>query len=163
MELKSRTTINFDKELYSEFEGHIRDLAFRRDAYLNSVLVGEIALLKDQPANSERGLRLWSSLRKIDGLELKKVSLRLDAVLLDEINRVCAEKGVPRDIFFDQFLRYVNNSLGMALVHIENPSSAGSGLTEEDAPYASLIVSDKRIDSLCQELLDDMKRNAAEE
>ena len=134
--------MSIDPEVYSEFERHMQDLGVRRDAYLNKFLGGELAVLRELPANSGRASQLWKAMRRAQGGQLRKVSLRLAASLVAQINEVCGEKGVPRDLFFEQFLRYANDSLGKALVYFENPSSAEGWSNEQNRPYAGLILSD---------------------
>ena len=97
-------------------------------------------------------------MRRAEGQNLRKVSFRLAASLLGEINDACAEKRVPRDLFFEQFLRYANDSLEKALVYLENPSSAEGWSDEKDRPYAGLILSDRDVESALEAVVVPEKR-----
>ena len=148
MASKVRTTVSFDPRRYAEFDQLVGQIGIRRDAYLNRVLPGEVSLLKDLPANTAVGRKLLRLAVAVRTESQRKVNLRLDARLVDHLNGACREKGIPRDVFFDEFLSHANEALGKALVYLENPSGGEGWSDDRDRPYSSLILSESEISEL---------------
>lgn len=76
----------------------------RRDAYLNRVLETEISYLEHEVtrSNSEAARRFIAD--RIDHLDRKLVSLSLNPDLIDRLDKVCSDKLIVRDAFFNRLL-----------------------------------------------------------
>lgn len=76
----------------------------RRDAYLEQVLALEIPLLDAELpiANSAEARRFISE--RLDELDRKLVSFALRVDLVEQLDDICARKGIVRDAFFNRLL-----------------------------------------------------------
>jgi hypothetical protein len=116
-------------------------LGLRRDAYLNNILPGEIALVEHLPANSELAELHASDL--LTDTRQKKVAIRLNSRIVARLNKACAAKRIPRDAFCASFLRHVVRNLQFAADVLENPRSYWS---DEGEPYRELVWTDEEIE-----------------
>ena len=159
--LRVRTTFTVNKSYWDSFTDLIDRLKLRRDSYLNHVLrqeVKELGVIRPNTENAEAFLkeeRGHGDIWELDGVELTKASMSLDKDLLDEINRVCADKHVPRDIFLEECLRFLvqgaaNGSCGSplnaAVELLEIPRAQYVYSNDEKSAYDMLSVSDDEVE-----------------
>ena len=151
-----KTTFRIREDYLSIFSSSIKRLGLRRDAYLNHVLREEIHLLKETVGNSERGEALLKLKGACEGVPRQKVGVTLGEDLIHEINEVCEEKRVPRDLFFEHALKFlclgeghVPSSLDIAEDMIQNPREEFRIQASDDfTPYGDLIFSDDYVDRM---------------
>lgn len=104
---KTKTTFWLNPVIFSRFSEEAKELGLRRDAYLNSVLPGEVQLLRRLAANSAKVERFLKMDRKVRQSSLVRVGITLDADVVEAINGVCSSKGIPRDLFIERCLEYL--------------------------------------------------------
>jgi len=137
---KTKITVRLDKEVVTEFNSAITRLGLRRDTYLNRVLPAEVFYLNDLPVNSEDGERLLYESRSND---LVKLGISLDTSFVKRVNTACDTKRIPRDVFFEECIRFLTRSLHSAVDAIENPRIHSF---DEGAPYRELIWTDEEVE-----------------
>jgi len=137
----SMIMVRIDPGLSVAFAAAASRLGLRRDAYLNKVLPGEIALVERLPLNSEFA---QSHARKLLTDTRQKVALRLDSKIITRLNKVCEAKRIPRDAFFESLLRHIVKNLHYAANVLENPRSYW---TDECEPYRELVWTDAEVES----------------
>jgi hypothetical protein len=134
----------------------MKRMGLRRDTYLNHVLSGEVDLLRRSPGNSLRGETLLKLIRGLDERQRKKVGVTLDRDLIQSINEVCELKRVPRDLFFEQVIRFLDEGedgapspLNLAENIIDSPREEwGQQTLGKGVPFADLMFSDDDVDDL---------------
>lgn len=108
-ETKMIMTVRINRKLANTFTRFMEEIGLRRDTYLNKLLANEVELLNNLPPHSERAAKYarltWQMLPEKDA----RLSLKLDTSLVNRINEVCREKGIPRDQFIETFLDYLVN------------------------------------------------------
>lgn len=153
-----QTTFTVDSKIWSSFQHFVDQLQLRRDRFLSNVLPDEIHSLSMIAANSEKGGRYLrensglSSVWEIDGVSPVKVNLNLDKEIVQDMNTVCNEKNVPRDVFMNDFLRFLvhgaangfcGSPLAIASDLITNPRSQYVFNDGERSYYEDLSVTDE--------------------
>jgi hypothetical protein len=112
---QKKTTFHLDCDAFELFENDVREIGLRRDQYVNVHLKDAVKILEHQvpPLDAPSRARL-KFLRDLMKPLLKKVSFRLEVDAIQEMNRVCKEKGVPRDAFFEMFIRKLQAAVSTA-------------------------------------------------
>jgi len=108
--MKSRTTFYIDPDLLDRLENLLEGSGLSRDALLGKWLPGEIQLLRQMPTNSAKVNRYlkgtaWSA-------DFARLNVALETELLTQLNEACKEKGVPRDLFLEAFIRFLVDGVG---------------------------------------------------
>lgn len=157
-----QTTFTVDSRIWSSFQHLVDQLQLRRDRFLSNVLPEEIHSLSMIAANTEKGGRYLrehsglSSSWEIDGVTLVKINLNLDKKVVQDMNKVCTEKKVPRDVFMNNFLRFLvdgaanglcGSPLAIASGLITNPRSQYVFTNGERSYHEDLSVTDEFIDA----------------
>lgn len=118
-----KTTLRVKTKNWELFNKECNASFLRRDAYLNHVLPAELDILETINPCDEVGSswlkRNWSL--GYSGDQTSSVAVNLDAPVLDRLKKVCEEKLIPRDAFFDCFLEYIKTRLYEAALVIKNP------------------------------------------
>ena len=104
----TRITIQVRKDLKEGFLTFTRKFGISKDHFLRNQLPREIEFLKQLPLNSAKGRNINSMLG--GGTERLNISLSKD--LAEELDRVCKEKGLHREIFLHYYLDYLLNGDG---------------------------------------------------
>lgn len=160
---KTKTTVTLRRGRYGRFQGLIKELGLRRDTYLNNVLPGEVRELGRIDANS-REAEEWlcevferhSPGGSRQANDLIRVNLNLDSELVSEMNAVCTEKRVPRDIFLEAFLDHATSALDLAADHIANPHANDPLLASRKSHYDDLHYTDKDVEYYRQQQQEDL-------
>jgi len=134
---KTKITARLDKEVVTEFNSAIIRLGLRRDTYLNRVLPVEVSYLNNLPVNSVSG---ELNLRNSRSSNLVKLGISLDTNLVNRVNAACDTKRIPRDVFFEECIRFLTKSLHAVDDALENPRNHWP---DEGAPYRELIWTDE--------------------
>ena len=134
---KTKITARLDKEVVTEFNSAIIRLGLRRDTYLNRVLPAEVSYLNNLPVNSVSG---ELNLRNSRSSNLVKLGISLDTNLVNRVNAACDTKRIPRDVFFEECIRFLTKSLHAVDDALENPRNHWP---DEGAPYRELIWTDE--------------------
>lgn len=100
-------TVRLSKTVVDDLAERMRDLGMKRDDYLRTRLPYEVNLLAEIPTNSEVSADYLQKRQQRQRLPLTKIGLKLPEILVKQINQVCTEKNVPRDIFVETFFRYL--------------------------------------------------------
>jgi hypothetical protein len=112
------------------FASFVRQAGINRDRYLNNQLPTEVEELASHSPNSEATLSYLRVRIAANSAAKVKVGFRLDPHLIAQLNRVCEEKRVPRDLFMETFLNYLVNGyeeedipspLALAMEYLKNP------------------------------------------
>ncbi|MCX7169765.1 MAG: hypothetical protein NTY41_05575 [Proteobacteria bacterium] len=125
-----KTTIRVRSKRWDFFNRECKVMSLRRDDLLNRILPGEIEILAAIPACDAAGSRWikqrWVTMREwgTGDLELVNVPVLLLSDVVDNLNTICAEKGVPRDAFLDCFLQYLTTRLHDTALVIKNPRTS---------------------------------------
>lgn len=100
-------------------------MSLRRDDLLDRVLPGELAIVEEMPACDLIGAKWvkdrWMTNWGGSDLDLMNAPVMLSAEVLEQLNRICNEKQVPRDAFFDCFLQFLTGRLVDAALVIKDP------------------------------------------
>ncbi|MBA3034534.1 MAG: hypothetical protein KKF85_01915 [Gammaproteobacteria bacterium] len=105
-------------------------LKLRRDAYLNGCLPAEIDAIELLPASDAEGAKHARALANLGG-ESTRVTLSLDDATAERLSRVCAERNIPRNAFFDAFIWFLCVRLIEPALIIANPRTS-LGLSREE-------------------------------
>jgi hypothetical protein len=118
-------------------------LKLRRDPYVNSTLPAETDALELLPASDLEGAKHARALATLDG-ERTRITLSLDDAVAERLTKVCAEKNIPRNAFFDAFIWFLCVRLiGPALI-IANPrKSLGQSREETEKTIRSVLGADQ--------------------
>ena len=146
---KIRTSFTIQKSIWEGFCTLTSRLKMRRDNFLNTTLSNEVNELAQIRPNS---LKAEEYLRESLDADSVRVNLLLDKKLLEYINRICAEKRVPRDCFINEYLSYLvegdgpnGSPLAIAADLIENPRGGYIHIQGESA-YKYLAMTDDEVE-----------------
>ena len=124
-------TIRLKESVVRGFDTKLKDLKLRRDEYLRMQLEREIESLAKISPNSELSARYLQMTRMERFSDRIKVGIKLPFALIERINKVCADKKVPRDLFIETFIDFLVNGwpekgveaspLDKAYVYLNNP------------------------------------------
>ena len=139
-----KTTLRVHKKRWELFQNECLAFPLRRDAYLNRILPGEIAILAEIPACDDEGFQwLKKTWNGKDGPLRDEITTHVAVTLtqevIDVLNETCSIKRVPRDAFFHCFLEFITTRLYQAAVVIKDPrttrdvaSQIADMMTDED-------------------------------
>jgi len=102
-------TIRLKESVVRGFDTKLKDLKLRRDEYLRMQLEREIESLAKISPNSELSARYLQMTRMERFSDRIKVGIKLPFALIERINKVCADKKVPRDLFIETFIDFLVN------------------------------------------------------
>jgi hypothetical protein len=143
--VKSRTTFYIDPDLLDKLESLIAGSGLSRDALLGKWLPSEIKLLRQMPPNSAEVNRyLKGATWSVDSARL---NVALETQLLTQLNDVCKEKGVPRDLFLEAFIRFLLEGggemdwspLGKIVAMLDDPRWEDDTPMGKYGPYAEAL------------------------
>ena len=103
----TRITAFIEEDLARDLDYYTSDLGLSKNAFLNDTLPIELDALGELQPNSPEGaqcLRL-SRAARIAGRTRLNVSLDRETAL--RLNRLCKEKGVPRDAFLNEYIKFL--------------------------------------------------------
>lgn len=101
---QTTVTVKVWKRVMEKFDEKIEAACLRRDAYLGRVLEIELPhLLKEVPHPNSETVCKFIALQ-LDLLDRKPVSVKLPPQLVQELDRICADRRIPRDAFFNRLL-----------------------------------------------------------
>ena len=107
---KRKTTFTVRESTLVDFVQACDRIGLRRDTYLNRVLPKAISLFDGSPKrNSPEAAKISKILRENEKGALKKLVVSLESLVLQDLNVVCREKLVSRDIFFEEVLNSLLN------------------------------------------------------
>ncbi len=121
----SKTTFRVRKQRWDYFNRECKAMSLRRDDLLNRLLPAEIAILANiSPCDAigarwlkDRWVTMWSS----SDFELVSVPLLLSSEVVQNLNAICTDKGVPRDAFLDCFLNFLTGRLVDPALVLKDP------------------------------------------
>lgn len=118
-----KTTLRVNSKRWEIFNKECHASFLRRDAYLSHVIPGELDILETIKPCDEVGSRWlkknWSFNSSDD--QTSSVAVNIEAPVLERLKRVCEEKLIPRDAFFNCFLEFITTRLFEPAVVIKNP------------------------------------------
>ena len=150
-EKTSKTTFHVDPEVLRFFQSCIATLRLRRDRYLDNVLPIAVGMLQSAKVNSPTAAKLMRSIQENRKDKLQKIAIRLSQSTIESMNTACAEKGVPRNQFFEAFLKHLiygpENGWGPAPLAaacdlIEDPFSNWATTEPDETPFDHIIIED---------------------
>jgi len=123
-------------------------LKLRRDAHFNGCLPAEIEAIELLPASDPEGAKHARALASLAG-ERTRVTLSLEDTTAERLTKACAEKNIPRNVFFDAFIWFLCVRLIEPALIIANPrKSLGSSREETERTIRSVLGVDQfEIDS----------------
>jgi hypothetical protein len=122
---QGKITVQPSRDSWDKFERLMKMLGFRRDAYLNRVLPGEVSALSEQETScDDAGAAYLVDQFRGSRSHRRPVTLRLDSTLIEQLNRVCLEKRVVRDLFLEYAIRFVSARIEPATMLILEPRAA---------------------------------------
>ncbi len=157
----TRITIKLDKELKGQFLAWMKKFKMSKDHFLRCQLPRELAYLRELPANQPIGRKINQLLG--GGTERLNISLTTD--LADEMDRLCKEKGIHREIFLHYYLDYLVNGDDEFGVEsplkeleelLENPR-LGYSAEKYGNPYRHLYWEQESAEEFIDEFLSDIK------
>ncbi|MSQ53129.1 MAG: hypothetical protein EXR28_14730 [Betaproteobacteria bacterium] len=97
-------TVKIWKRVLEKFDEKVEAACLRRDAFLGRVIEIELVkLIEEIPCpNSEAVFKFIA--QQIDLLDRKPVSIKLPTHLVQELDRICADRRIPRDAYFNRIL-----------------------------------------------------------
>lgn len=101
----TRITIKIEKELRDEFLAWMKKFKISKDHFLKCQLPRELAYLKELPANQPIGREI----NQVLGGGTGRLNITLPTDLANEMDRLCNEKGIHRQIFLHYYLDYLLN------------------------------------------------------
>jgi len=101
----TRITIKLKKELRDEFLAWMKKFKISKDHFLKCQLPRELAYLRELPANQPIGREINQELGGGSG----RLNITLPTDLANEMDQLCDEKGVHRQIFLHYYLDYLLN------------------------------------------------------
>lgn len=116
-----RTSFTVGKKEWEFLNQLIEMIGLRRDSYLGKRLAQEIETLKSLEKNSPDDVNLLKRKFEWAMAEKVKVSIVLPSSLVKEMNKCCADRRIPRGMFFHRFIQYVNLSTWKHLLGVANP------------------------------------------
>lgn len=120
----AKTTIRVRKKRWDFFNRECKVMSLRRDDLLNRLLPAEIKLMGKIPACDAVGAQWlkqhWTTMW-VGDLELINAPVMLSSEVIGQLKTTCAQKGVPRDAFFDCFLWYLTTRFHDPALVIKNP------------------------------------------
>ena len=99
-----KVSVKIWRDLIPKLDKKIEAACLRRDAYLSKVIGAEVQQLDLDVSvpNSEQAFAFIS--KRLDRLDRKLVSFTLDAAVAERLNKVCADKRIVRDAFFNRLI-----------------------------------------------------------
>jgi hypothetical protein len=99
-----KVSVRIWRDLIPKLDKKIEAACLRRDAYLSKVIGAEVQRLDSDVSvpNSEQAFAFIS--KRLDRLDRKLVSFTLDATVAEHLNKVCADKRIVRDAFFNRLI-----------------------------------------------------------
>lgn len=120
-----KTTFRVRKKRWELFTAECKAASLRRDDLLDRILPEETQRLGAMTACDAAGAHWvkanWVTAWAGEDAELQPVPVMLSDQALEQLNTTCAEKGVPRDAFFDCVLTYLTQRLYEAVIVIKRP------------------------------------------
>lgn len=101
----TRITIKVKKELKDQFLAWTKKFKISKDHFLRCQLPRELEYLRDLPANEQIGRDINREL----GVGTERLNISLGTDLANEMDKLCNEKGIHREIFLDYYLDYLLN------------------------------------------------------
>lgn len=161
-------TVRLDEKVAKDLEIHLKDLGLRRDEYLRNqlgVAIGQLALIAQ---NTEFAATYINSRRQRQNRPRIKIGLKLPEKLIGRINDVCAEKRVPRDLFIEEFFRFlaygwpeegVTSPMAMAADYLRDPYRNVSDSLNLYEQRCALTEKEAKVLQELESLLDDSLDN----
>lgn len=149
-----RVTFRVQKALVAALDKLLAQIHLRRDSYLNHVLADEVESLAKLKPNSERAKK---HLRQLRGAvpDKARIAVTLDADLVTRLNAVCEEKGIVRDAFLEEFIKFLvlgdhdggscSSPLVKAAELLGNPRHE---YVWDQHPYEELTMTDREVDAV---------------
>lgn len=99
-----KVSVKIWRDLVPKLDKKIEAACLRRDAYLSKVIGAEVQQLNSDVSepNSEQAFAFISM--RLDRLDRKLVSFTLDSTIAEQLNKVCADKRIVRDAFFNRLI-----------------------------------------------------------
>lgn len=99
-----KVSVKIWRDLIPKLDKKIEAACLRRDAYLSKVIGTEVQRLESDVCvpNSDQAFAFIS--KRLDRLDRKLVSFTLDAIVAEHLNKVCADKRIVRDAFFNRLI-----------------------------------------------------------
>jgi len=99
-----KVSVKIWRDLIPKLDKKIEAACLRRDAYLSKVIGAEVQRLDSDVSvpNSEQAFAFIS--KRLDRLDRKLVSFTLDSTVAERLNKVCADKRIVRDAFFNRLI-----------------------------------------------------------
>ena len=114
---RKKTTLTIHESVLADFIQVCKQIGLRRDTYLNHVLPRAISLFESsRKKNSPEAKTITKLLHREKG-GLKKFCVVLDRAVLKDLNTLCVKKSIPRDIFFEEVLKYLVHTLNCSALH----------------------------------------------
>lgn len=101
----TRITIKLDKALRDEFLAWMKKFKISKDHFLKCQLPRELDYLRELPANQPIGREI----NKVLGGGAGRLNITLPTDLANEMDRLCDEKGIHRQIFLHYYIDYLLN------------------------------------------------------
>jgi len=138
-------TINVRKRPWQILTEIFQVLKLRRDSYLNGCLPAEIDMIELLPSSDAEGAKhaRARALASLDG-ESTRVTLSLDDATAVRLTKVCTEKNISRNAFFDAFFWFLCVRLLEPALVIANPrKSLGRSREDTEKEIRSILVAEK--------------------
>lgn len=132
-------TITVSKSIALPFESLMKRLNLRRDSYLSSQLENEIDLLEQVPKLKEATRTYFRLVAQRGNVDKVKMGMKLSEELIVKINKVCKEKGIPRDLFIERFLNFLANGYSTGKPFEDIPSPLGKAAEYLEDPYKDTV------------------------
>ena len=158
----TRITIKLNKELRDEFLTWMKRFKISKDHFLKSQLPRELDYLRDLPPNPPIGREI----NQILGGGAGRLNITLPTDLANEMDRLCNEKGIHRQIFLHYYIDYLLN--GDDEFGVESPLKRLEELLENPRldystkkhgnPYRHLYWEEDSAKEYIREFLTDIKK-----
>lgn len=103
---KKRITVRIQKPYLDALDRLLQQIHIRRDAYLNHVFPGEVESLEELEPNTEKSAKYVRQLRGALSNKVR-IAVTLEKSLVERMNKACAKKGIVRDAFIENFIRFL--------------------------------------------------------
>lgn len=114
-------TVNINQHNWQLLSEICKALKLRRDAYLSECLPAEIAEIESLPVSDPAGAKHQRLLSRLEQQGGKRVTISLDDLIAERLTKVCVDKNIPRNAFFDSFVWFLCVRLARPALVVSQP------------------------------------------
>jgi len=158
----TRITVKIRKDLKDKFLAWTKKFKISKDHFLRCQLPRELAYLRELPAN----LPIGRDINQLLGGGSERLNISLTKELAAEMDQLCSEKGIHREIFLTYYLEYLVNGddefdvespLKRLEELLENPR-LGYATKKYGNPYRHLYWEEESAQVYIRDFLSDVKK-----